>query len=156
MSEAILCIGRLKEKYWRDAAGEYEKRLTRLTRLEIIELPDLPEPQGASDADRDKIKKREGEGILSRLKPDDYVVALCIDAPEWSSERLAGFLSGQDQGGRRTVFVIGGSLGLSDAVVSRADAKLSMSPMTSAMSRTCLSQRRVRPFWSPAAPTGAS
>ena len=117
MAETILCVGKLKEKYWRDAAGEYEKRLTRLTRLE-------------SDADRDKIKKREGEAILSRLKPDDDVVALCIEAPEWSSERLSAFLSAQDQGGRRTVFVIGGSLGLSDAVVARANAKLSMSPMT--------------------------
>ena len=130
MSEVILCIGKLKEKYWRDAAGEYEKRLTRLTKLEIIELPDLPEPQNASDADRDKIKKKEGEAILSHLKPDDFAVALCIEAPEWSSERLASFLSGRDQGGRRTVFVIGGSLGLSEAVTRRADAKLSMSPMT--------------------------
>ena len=130
MAETILCVGKLKEKYWRDAAGEYEKRLTRLTRLEIVERPDLPEPQNASDADRDKIKKREGEAILSRLKPDDDVVALCIEAPEWSSERLSAFLSSQDQGGRRTVFVIGGSLGLSDAVVARANAKLSMSPMT--------------------------
>ena len=98
MNINIICIGKLKEKYWRDAAAEYEKRLTRLTKLEIIELPDLPEPQNASDADRDKIKKKEGEAILSHLKPDDFVVALCIEAPEWSSERLASFLSGQDQG----------------------------------------------------------
>ena len=130
MSEAILCVGKLKEKYWRDAAAEYEKRLTRLTKLEIIELPDLPEPQNASDADRDKIKKREGEAILSRLKPDDFAVALCIEAPEWSSERLASFLSGRDQGGRRTVFVIGGSLGLSKEAVDRADEELSLSKLT--------------------------
>ena len=130
MAEAILCVGKLREKYWRDAAAEYEKRLTRLTKLEIIELPDLSEPANASDADREKIKLREGQTILSHLRPEDYAVALCIEAPEWSSERLAAFLSGQDQGGRRTVFVIGGSLGLSDAVVARADAKLSMSPMT--------------------------
>ena len=130
MAEAILCVGKLREKYWQDAAGEYEKRLTRLTRLEIIELPDIAEPQNASDADREKIRLREGQSILSRLRPDDYAVALCIDAPEWSSEKLARFLSARDQSGRRTVFVIGGSLGLSDGVIARADEKLSMSPMT--------------------------
>ena len=130
MAEAILCVGKLREKYWQDAAGEYEKRLTRLTRLEIIELPDIAEPQNASDADREKIKLREGQAILSRLRPDDYAVALCIDAPEWSSEKLARFLSARAQSGRRTVFVIGGSLGLSDGVIARADEKLSMSPMT--------------------------
>ena len=130
MAETILCVGKLREKYWRDAAAEYEKRLTRLTKIEVVEVPDLAEPQNASDADREKIRQREGQAILSRLRPDDYLVALCIDAPEWSSEKLSAFLSGQDRGGRRTVFAIGGSLGLSDAVVSRADAKLSMSPMT--------------------------
>ncbi len=130
MAEAILCVGRLKEKYWRDAAAEYEKRLTRLTRLEVIELPDLPEPSNASDQDRERIKTREGQSLLNRLRPDDYAVALCIRAPEWSSEKLASFLAGQDQSGRRTVFLIGGSLGLSDQVLKRADAQLSMSPMT--------------------------
>ena len=148
MAETILCVGKLKEKYWRDAAWEYEKRLTRLTRLEIVELPDLPEPQNASDADRDKIKKREGEAILSRLKPDDDVVALCIEAPEWSSERLSAFLSAQDQGGRRTVFVIGGSLGLSPQVLQRADMKLSFSKMTfpHQLMRVILSEQIYRAF----------
>ncbi len=130
MAETILCVGKLREKYWRDAAAEYEKRLTRLTRIEVVEVPDLAEPQNASDADREKIRQREGQAILSRLRPDDYLVALCIDAPEWSSEKLARFLSARDQSGRRTVFVIGGSLGLSDGVIARADEKLSMSPMT--------------------------
>ena len=130
MAEAILCVGKLREQYWRDACAEYEKRLSRLTRLELIEVPDLPEGQNASDADREKIKLREGEELLRRLRPGDYVAALCIRAPEKSSEQLAAFLRERDLSGRRTVFVIGGSLGLSDAVLARADARLSMSPMT--------------------------
>ena len=130
MAEAIVCVGRLREKYWRDAAGEYEKRLSRLTRMEIIEVPDLPEPANASDADRNKIMEREGQSILAKIRPEDDVVALCIQAPSWPSEKLADFLARQDQSGRRTVFVIGGSLGLSKAVTDRANLRLSMSPMT--------------------------
>ena len=130
MAEAILCVGKLREKYWRDACAEYEKRLSRLTRMEIIEIPDLAEPQNASDADREKIRAREGEGLLARLKESDFAAALCIDAPEKSSEQLAEFLRERDRSGRRTVFLIGGSLGLSPAVLARADTRLSMSPMT--------------------------
>ena len=122
MPVAILCAGRLREKYWQDAAAEYQKRMTRYNKLEIIEVPDQPEGPQAM--------KKEGEMMLSHLRPEDYVVALCIDAPQLTSEGLAELLKDRDQRGGRTVFVIGGSLGLSGEVIARADRRLSMSKMT--------------------------
>ena len=130
MNAAIVCVGRLREKFFAAAAEEYEKRLSRYGKTEIIELPDLPEPANASDADRAQVMEKEGQSILSRLKPADHVIALCIDGPQLSSEAFASRLSDLEMQGKRIVFVIGGSLGLSAAVVKRADEKLSLSKMT--------------------------
>lgn len=130
MSMALICMGRLKEKYWRDAAAEYEKRLTRYTKFETIELPDLPEPQNSSPAIEAQIKEKEGAAILSKIRPEDTVIALCIEGKQLDSVQLSKKLSQIQDGGKRIVFVIGGSLGLSDAVVARANVKLSFSPMT--------------------------
>ena len=127
---ALVCMGRLKEKYWRDAAAEYEKRLTRFGRWETIELPDLPEPANSSPAIEEQIKKKEGEAILARIREGDLVVCLCIDGQQMDSVRLSRRLTELSDTGRRVVFVIGGSLGLSDAVVARAQLRLSFSPMT--------------------------
>ena len=130
MPEAIVCVGRLREKFWADAAAEYLKRLSRLSRMEIVELPDLPEPSNASDAQRRQVMEKEGQEILLRLKDSDFVAALCIDAPQMDSGELAAFVARAEGTGRRLTFVIGGSLGLSDAVLSRADTRISMSKMT--------------------------
>ncbi|MBR5225008.1 MAG: 23S rRNA (pseudouridine(1915)-N(3))-methyltransferase RlmH [Clostridia bacterium] len=130
MSMALICMGRLKEKYWRDAAAEYEKRLTRYTKFETIELPDLPEPQNSSPAIEMQIKEKEGAAILAKLRADDTVVALCIDGKQLDSVQLSKKLMQLQDSGKRIVFIIGGSLGLSDAVVARANVKLSFSPMT--------------------------
>jgi len=130
MSMALICMGRLKEKYWRDAAAEYEKRLSRYTKFETIELPDLPEPQNSSLAIEQQIKEKEGTAILAKIRPDDTVIALCIDGKQLDSVQLSKKLTQIQDGGKRIVFVIGGSLGLSDAVVARANVKLSFSPMT--------------------------
>ncbi len=130
MSMALICMGRLKEKYWRDAASEYEKRLSRYTKFETIELPDLPEPQNSSPAIEQQIKEKEGAAILQKIRPDDAVIALCIDGKQLDSVQLSKKLTQIQDGGKRIVFVIGGSLGLSDAVVARANVKLSFSPMT--------------------------
>ena len=127
---ALVCMGRLKEKYWRDAAAEYEKRLTRFGRWETIELPDLPEPANSSPAIEEQIKKKEGEAILARIREGDLVVCLCIDGQQMDSVRLSRRLTELSDTGRRVVFVIGGSLGLADAVVARAQLRLSFSPMT--------------------------
>ena len=130
MNAAIVCVGKMKEKYWRDAAAEYEKRLSRFGRLETIELPDLPEPVNSSPAIEAQIRQREGEAILAKLRPDDIVVALCIEGKQLDSVALSAQLARYADTGRRVAFVIGGSLGLSPEVVARANMKLSFSPMT--------------------------
>ncbi|MBR0229270.1 MAG: 23S rRNA (pseudouridine(1915)-N(3))-methyltransferase RlmH [Clostridia bacterium] len=130
MTAAVVCVGRLREKGYAAAAEEYLKRLSRYGKTEIVELPDLPEPANASDADRAQVMDREGQSILARLKPADHVIALCIDGPQFTSEAFAGRMAQLEMRGKRIVFVIGGSLGLSPAVIGRADEKLSLSKMT--------------------------
>lgn len=130
MNMALVCMGRLKEKYWRDAATEYEKRLSRFGKWETIELPDLPEPANSSPAIEEQIKKKEGETILARIRDGDIVVCLCIDGRQMDSVQLSAKLTELIDTGRRVVFVIGGSLGLSGDVVRRAQLRLSFSPMT--------------------------
>ena len=130
MNGAIVCVGRLREKFYAAAAEEYLKRLSRYGKLEMIELPDLPEPVNASAAEQRQVTEKEGESILSRIRPGDHVIALCIDGQQLSSEAFAEKLRAGDMTGKRQVFVIGGSLGLAPAVVKRADEKLSFSKMT--------------------------
>ena len=130
MNMALICMGRLKEKYWRDAAAEYEKRLSRFGKWETIELPDLPEPSNSSPAIEEQIKKKEGEAILAKLRDGDVVVCLCIDGKQMDSVQLSKKLTELIDTGRRVVFIIGGSLGLHERVIARADEQLSMSPMT--------------------------
>lgn len=130
MNSVLICVGRLKERYWREAAAEYEKRLTRFGRFETIELPDLPEPVNSSPAIERQIRQKEGEAILAKIREDDVVIALCIEGKQLDSVQLSQKLGELSASGRRVVFVIGGSLGLSEAVVSRAQMKLSFSPMT--------------------------
>lgn len=130
MNVALICMGRLKEKYWRDAAAEYEKRLSRFGKWETIELADLPEPSNSSPAIEEQIRKKEGEAILSKIRDGDIVVCLCIEGKQMDSVQLSKKLTELTDTGRRVVFVIGGSLGLSAQVVARAQLKLSFSPMT--------------------------
>lgn len=130
MNGAIVCVGRLREKYFAGAAEEYLKRLSRFGKMEMIELPDLPEPQNASDAQRQQVMDKEGEQILSRIRPGDHVIAMCIDGPQYESEKFARHVAENEMRGGRQVFVIGGSLGLSKAVIQRADEKISLSKMT--------------------------
>ena len=123
-------MGRLKERYWRDAADEYEKRLSRFGRFEEIELSDLPEPANSSPAIEAQICEREGRAILQKVREGDIVIALCIGGKQLDSVQLSQALTRCGDTGRRVVFIIGGSLGLSPQVIARADFKLSFSPMT--------------------------
>ena len=127
----IVCVGKIKEKFYRDAVLEYVKRLSRYVKIEITECADEKTHDNASALLCDQIKFREGERILGRIKDNDYVVALAIDGKMYSSEKLSEHLDKLMLEGKSTiVFVIGGSLGLSEAVLARANEKLSFSALT--------------------------
>ena len=114
-----------------DAIGEYKKRLSRYCKYEIIEVKDEKTPQNASNLEEEKIKEIEGERILGKIKEKAYVIALAIEGGQISSEGLAKKMSELETRSRGNLyFVIGGSLGLSSKVLSRADEKLSFSLMT--------------------------
>lgn len=131
MKITIIAVGKIKEKFYQDAAAEYSKRLGRYCRLEIIQVADEKTPDGASEALEAQIKEKEGERILSNIKDGSFVIALAIEGTMLDSEGLAEKIEKWGVSGiSQLVFVIGGSLGLSKAVLSRADYKLSFSKMT--------------------------
>jgi 23S rRNA (pseudouridine1915-N3)-methyltransferase len=131
MRITIICVGKLKEKYWTLGVEEYRKRLTRYCNLEIIELADEKTPDNASDAIEDLIKKKEGERILKALKEEAFCIALTIDGKMLSSEEMAEKIDQLGVSGCSHIsFIIGGSLGLSEEVLKHADFKLSFSKMT--------------------------
>ena len=127
----IIAPGRVKEQYLRDAIEEYSKRLSRYCRLNIIEVADEKTPEHATEGVERQIKAKEGERIVKHLRDGAFVIALAIDGKQLSSEELAAKV---DDLGLRGVshiqFVIGGSIGLDDAILRRADFKLSFSKMT--------------------------
>ena len=130
MSTLVLCVGKLKEKPYRQMADEYLKRLGRYGKYEEAEVPDLPEAAGSA-ALEEQVKAKEGEAILSRIRPGDRVIALTIPGKKTDSPGLARHLQEMRVNGvPRTVFVIGGSLGLGKNILARADEEMSMSPMT--------------------------
>ncbi len=131
MRITVVCVGKLKEKYWRDAIAEYSKRLSRYHKLDIVELPDEKTPDNMSEAQELEVKKKEGERICKAIKDDAFVVALAIEGKTRSSEELADFMQKKAVSGvSHMVFVIGGSLGLSNDVMQRADDTISFSRMT--------------------------
>ncbi len=131
MSFTLITVGKMKEKPYRQMADEYLKRLSRYGKTEEIELPDLPEPANSSPAIEMQIKSKEGESILARIKPSDYVIAMTIPGKQWDSPGLSRHLDDiMNRGNSSIVFVIGGSLGLSEQVIARADEEISMSKMT--------------------------
>lgn len=131
MNISIICIGKLKEKYWHDASDEYEKRLARYCRLDVRELKEASLPAKASAADEEKVREKEGKAVLAAIREGSYVITLEIDGQALSSEEFAVHIDKLGVRGKSSiVFVIGGSLGLSEDVSRRADMKLSFSKMT--------------------------
>ncbi len=127
----IVCVGKIKEKYLKLGIDEFKKRLSKYCKLEIIELEDEKAPENLSDKEMLMIKEKEGKKILSKIKDNSYGIALAIDGKNLSSEELAETINKLGVRGISNItFVIGGSLGLSDEVLSRADYKLSFSKMT--------------------------
>ena len=131
MKITLVTVGKIKEKYLKDAIAEYSKRLGKYCKLESIEVADEKTPENASATEEDMIRQKEGERILKYIKEDAYVVALAIDGQMLSSEKLAEKINLLGiQGTSHIAFIIGGSIGLSQEVLSRADYQLSFSKMT--------------------------
>ena len=131
MKIRIICVGRLKEKFYTDAVNEFRKRLGRFAEVEITELADERAPEGLSPAELEQVKAAECSRILEKISREDTVIALDIAGKQLSSPELADKLSYYMLNGRsRLVFVIGGSNGLSEDVKRRADMRLSFSEMT--------------------------
>jgi 23S rRNA (pseudouridine1915-N3)-methyltransferase len=124
-------MGKVREPYLTDGISDYLKRLRPFANLEIVDLPDEKVPDRASDAEIRKLTEKEGLRMLNAVNPDDSVIALDVSGTEWSSIDLARYIGERElsvQGD--IVFCIGGSLGLSDAVIRRAGIRLSLSRMT--------------------------
>lgn len=131
MRISLICVGKIKEKYLTMGIDEYRKRLGRYTRLEIIEVADEQTPVNAPSAIEESIKKTEGNRILKALKDDSYCIVLDIQGDMLSSEELSKRMERLFVDGKSHIsFVIGGSLGLSEEVIKRADYRLSFSKMT--------------------------
>lgn len=131
MNVTVIAVGKLKEKYWQDAVKEYSKRLGKYCRFNIVEVRESLLRGNPSAADEEAVKIAEGQEILSKIKSSDYVITLEIKGKGLSSTELAKRIDDLAIMGKSSiVFVIGGSLGLSQEVSRRADFKLSFSAMT--------------------------
>lgn len=131
----LLCVGKLKEKFYAEAAAEYAKRLSRYCKLEIVELAEERLPETPSAAQIEGALSKEAENIRRKLPPSSRLIALCVEGRLYSSEELArtmaAWAAGTEMGQeKRLVFLIGGSFGLHASIKAEAWAKLSMSPMT--------------------------
>lgn len=131
MKIRIICVGKIKEKYFTDAIAEYSKRLSKFCSLEIVELQDEMTPDKASDAENLQILRKEASRILSSVKDKDFVVTLEIEGRKFSSESFAAKLDSLFTQGISTIdFIIGGSLGLDISVKKRSNLAISFSDMT--------------------------
>lgn len=149
MNIDIVCVGKIKEKFFRDALEEYKKRLGRYCTLRELEVPDEKTPDNASPEEARQIKEKEGARLLSKISDTAYVIALAIEGKSLSSEELSAEMSRLTTHGVSHIqFVIGGSLGLSPQVLQRADMKLSFSKMTfpHQLMRVILSEQIYRAF----------
>lgn len=131
MKITIIAVGKLKEKYWKQAIAEYEKRLNAYTKIDIIEVPDEKAPETMSDKEIEQVKEKEGQRILAKVKPQSTVITLEIQGKMLSSEGLAKELDQRmTQGASDFTFIIGGSNGLHQDVMKRSNFALSFSKMT--------------------------
>lgn len=131
MNITVICVGKLKEKYLKEAVADYTGRLSYYCKFDIIEIPDEKAPENLGIAGEKQVKEKEGQGILKYVKEDAYLIALSPGGEIESSEKLSERIAKLGVSGKSTIiFAIGGSLGLSEAVLKRANHKLSFSPMT--------------------------
>ena len=130
MNINIISVGKIKEKYFTAAIDEYSKRLSRFVKLNITEVADEKIPDNSSEKDMELLKEKEGAKILAKLPQNSFVVTLCIEGKELSSEELAEKISDISMTSSNITFIIGGSLGLADAVKCKSNLRLSFGRMT--------------------------
>jgi len=131
VSVTLICVGKMKEKFYIEAAAEYVKRLAGYCRLNIVELPEQKLSQNPSQGEIDAALAKEAEAIRARIPPSSSLVAMCIEGKMRSSEELAKLVADwQMSSAKHLVFLIGGSFGLHPSIKNEAWVKLSMSPMT--------------------------
>lgn len=131
MRYTVLCVGKLREKFYAEAVREYEKRLSRYAKVNIVEVPDEKAPERAPEALQEQIRSREGERLLRHIREEMYVIALDLRGKEYDSVAFAGHLADKMvQGHSHIAFIIGGSLGLHDTVLRRATESVSFSRLT--------------------------
>ncbi len=127
----ILAVGKIKERFFTDAADEYLKRLSRYAKVSIFEVKDEKTVEGASAHENDLVKAAEAERLLKHIDDDAVVILLCIEGKELSSEAFSKLIADYENSGKSHIqFVIGGSLGLADQLKEKGDLKLSFSKMT--------------------------
>ena len=127
----IICTGKLKEKFYLDAAAEYAKRLSRFCTLTILELPEERLPESPSPAQIEAALAREADAVRAKLPAGCLLIAMCVEGQERSSEALARYLAeAAARGAGHIVFLIGSSYGMHHSLKQQADLRLSMSPMT--------------------------
>lgn len=131
MQYTILCVGKLKEKYYADAVKEYSKRLSRYGKVNIIEVPDEKTPDKASEAMEIQIKRKEAERIQTHIRENMYVIALDLKGKEYDSVDFSKHLESLKTNGKSHIaFLIGGSLGLHNSLLEKADESVCFSKMT--------------------------
>ena len=130
MNITVITVGKLKEKYLREAVLEYFKRLSRFVKLEIIEIPDCKIPENASKSQELSVLEKEGDMILSKIKPNSHLICMCIEGKQLSSTEIADEIESISMTKSHITFVIGGSLGIADKVKNMADLKLSFGKNT--------------------------
>lgn len=131
MNIKIVCVGKLKEKYFKEGIAEYVKRMSRFAKVKIVQVPDEKAPEKLSPAEMEQVKEIEGKRILDKIKDKEYVYVTAIKGKERTSEAFAKELSNLTTYGHSDItFIIGGSLGTSDAVNKRADDLISFGKFT--------------------------
>lgn len=125
MNVKLICVGRLKERFYAEACAEFRKRISRFAEVSIIEVADERAPEQLSPAEMEQVRRAEGERILSKAAPGEYLIAMDLKGEQLTSPEMASRLQGiMNSGGSKMTFVIGGSLGLSPEVLRRADLRL--------------------------------
>lgn len=131
LSVHLICVGKLKEKFYLEACAEYTKRLAPYCKLHVVELPEERLPPNPSQAQIDLALEREGQAIRAKLPPSTSLVCLCVEGTPRSSRELADLVRGwEHNSAKHLAFVIGGSFGLAESLKAEAWVRLSMSPMT--------------------------